>query len=146
MKGKFDWRAAYFNVVSLVAIIFFLFAAVSAGQGLLRMAFPKLSLASYEWETVESYQAFKMRDGGSMAPVKRPGPDQPDTVRATPTDEEMRQSWEDHRRLAVEGERRRGLWGLLESLVTIFVAVPVLLFHRRAARRLRVDVEETVGQ
>jgi hypothetical protein len=141
MKGKFDWRAAYFNVVSLVAILFFLFAAVSAGQGLLRMAFPKLSLASYEWETVESYQAYKMREGASMAPVKRPGPELVDTLHPAPTEAEMRQAWEDHRRLAVEGERRRGLWGLLESLVTIVIAVPVLIFHRRAARRLKAEPE-----
>jgi hypothetical protein len=141
VKGKFDWRATYFNVVSLVAIIFFLFAAVSAGQGLLRMAFPKLSLASYEWETVESYQAFKLREGGAIAPSKRPGPEVADTLRRAPTEEELHQAWEDHKQLAVEGARRSGLWGLLESFVGLLVAVPVLLYHRRAAKRLRPDAE-----
>ena len=142
MKGRFDWKAAYFHLVSLVAIIFFLFAAVSAGQGLLRMLFPALSMDTYQWETVESFEAFKRQSGDIGPKPVRPGPDRVDTTAAVQkTDEQLRSEWEEHKRLAVEGHRRLGLWGLLESLVTMAVAIPVLLFHRRQAKRLRNDAE-----
>ena len=143
MKGRFDWKAAYFNLVSLVAMIFFLFAAVSAGQGLLRMLLPSLSMDSYQWETVESFEAYKRQNGETGPKVApRPGPDAVDTTSAPrKTDAELRTEWEEHRRLAVEGEKRRGLWIMLQSLATIVVAVPVLLFHRRQVKRLKEEAE-----
>lgn len=140
MKGRFDWKAAYFNLVSLVAIIFFLFAAVSAGQGLLRMFFPSLSMDSYQWETVESFEAFKRQYGEAGPKIARPGPDVVDTTAApAKTEEQLRIEWDEHKRLAVEGQKRRGMWIFLESLATMAVAVPVLVFHRRQAKRLKED-------
>lgn len=142
MKGRFDWKAAYFNLVSLVAIIFFLFAAVSAGQGMLRMLLPSLSMDSYQWETVESFEAYKRQSGDYAPKVARPGPDNPDSVVTTPkTEEQLRTEWAEHKRLAIEGQKRRGLWNLLESLVTMAIAIPVLLFHRRQATRLKDEPE-----
>ncbi len=142
MKGRFDWKAAYFHLVSLVAIIFFLFAAMLAGQNLLRMLFPALSMDTYQWETVESFEAFKRQSGDLGPKPARPGPDQVDsTIAVQKTDEQLRSEWEEHKRLAVEGQKRRGLWGLLESLVAMAVSVPVLLFHRRQAKRLREEPE-----
>ncbi|HWO56161.1 MAG TPA: hypothetical protein VNN55_01210 [bacterium] len=149
MKGRFDWKAAYFHLVSLVAVIFFLFAAVSGGHGLLRMLFPALSMQSYEWESVESFTAFKRQYGDGVLNLARPGPERPNSATSAPvTDEELRQAWEEHKRLAVEGQKRQGLWNLLESLATLAVAVPVLLFHRRQAKKLRPEpepVENTGG-
>lgn len=149
MKGRFDWKAAYFHLVSLVAVIFFLFAAVSAGHGLLRMLFPALSMQGYEWESVESFSAFKRQYGDAGPKFARPGPDRPDTaVAAAVTEEELRRAWEEHKRLAVEGQKRQGLWNLLESLATLAVAVPALIFHRRQAKKLRPEtkpIENTSG-
>ena len=146
MKGKFDWRAAYYNVVSLVAMIFFLVGAVQAGHGVLRVVFPTLSIDRYEWERVQSYEAFKNNPGdfyGRPKPVREMG----DTSAAAPvpSEEEMHHLWEEHRKLVVEGERRQGFWGMLEPLGTMVVAVPILWFHRRAAKRLR-DHEDDPGQ
>jgi len=142
MKGRFDWKAAYFHLVSLVAMIFFLFAAVSAGHGILRLFFPALSMDSYAWESVESFQAYKRQFGDVGPKPARPGPDQADTPVGTRlTEEELKQGWEEHKRLAVEGGKRRGLWNLLESLAAMAVAAPILIFHRRQAKRLKDDPE-----
>ncbi len=142
MKGRFDWKSAYFHLVSLVAMIFFLFAAVSGGQGLMRMVFPALSMDPYQWETVESFDAFK-RQRGDMGPKPvRTGPDSPDTLATvTKTDAELRSEWEEHKRFAVEGQKRSGMWNVLQSLATMAVAIPVLLFHRRQAKRIRLEPE-----
>lgn len=142
MKGRFDWKALYFHVVSLVAMLFFLFGAVHGGQGLLRMLFPSLSMDTYQWETVESFAAYKRQWGEAGPKTARPGPDTPDTVSfPEKTEAELRQNWEEHKRLAVEGQKRTGLWDMLESLATMAVAIPVLLFHRRQAKRLRPEPE-----
>lgn len=142
MKGRFDWKAAYFHLVSLVAMIFFLFAAVSGVQGLMRMVFPSLSMDSYQWETVESFDAFKRQYGDRGVKPVRPGPDVPDTAAvAAKSDDELRTEWEEHKRFAVEGQKRSGLWVFLQSLATAAVAVPVLVFHRRQAKRLKHEPE-----
>ena len=142
MKGRFDWKALYFHLVSLVAMLFFLFGAVNGVQGLMRMLFPSLSMDTYQWESVESFEAYKRQWGENGPKIARPGPDTPDTASVPQkTDAELRQAWEEHRRLAVEGQKRTGLWRFLESLATMAVAVPVLLFHRRQAKRLRADPE-----
>lgn len=142
MKGRFDWKAAYFHLVSLVAMIFFLFAAVSGVQGLMRMVFPSLSMDPYQWETVESFEAFKRQRGDFAPKMARPGPDAPDTAQvAAMTEDELRQAWEEHKRFAVEGQKRTGMWNLLQSLATMAVAIPILLFHRRQAKRLKPEPE-----
>ncbi len=142
MKGRFEWKAAYFHLVSLVAMIFFLFAAVSGVQGLMRMLFPSLSMDTYQWETVESFDAFKRQYGDRGVKPARPGPDAPDTANVVEkSDEELRREWEEHKRFAVEGQKRSGMWVLLQSLATIAVAVPVLIFHRRQAKRIKAEPE-----
>lgn len=138
MRTKFDWRAAYFHIISLVAIIILLFALISVGHGILRLAFPKLSMNPYEWEQVESFEAYK-RSASPEGPKARPAPvNVTDTLtRANVSDEQLHQSWEEHRVVAVEGQRRTGLWELLESLVSAIVVVPIFWWHRRAVKRLK---------
>ena len=65
---------------------------------------------------------------------RRPVPVE-DTVAAEstePTNEELRQQWQDERSLLIEGQRRRGLWSLVEALVIIVIVLPVFWWHRRA--------------
>lgn len=145
MKGRFDWKAAYFNLVSLVAMIFFLFAAVTGGRALLQMAFPALSMPEYEWRSVESFTEYKQRYEREPVEIKRPGADEPVPSEDTKkSEEELRRDWEQHKHLALEGQKRNGLWRLFESLATLAVAIPVLLFHRRQAKRLKPEPEPVV--
>jgi hypothetical protein len=141
MKAKFDWKAAYFHIVSLVAVIVLLIAVIAAGHAILRLAFPTLSLNSLEWQQVQSFAAYK-RAGGTEGPRGRVAQpiDTSHAVAAT-SEAELRQAWEEYRSLVVEGERHSGLWGLLETFVTIIVTLPVFWWHRRAAKRLKL-IEE----
>jgi hypothetical protein len=137
MKGKFDWRSVYFHIVSLVAMITLLVAAVSCGHGILTTAFPLLSIDKYEWRQVESFTAFKGQTVSARAeggPATAPG----DSVvpSTTPDETKLRAVWEENRHLVIEGQRRRGLWMVLQSLVTIVVVVPIYWWHRRGAKRL----------
>ena len=67
LKTKFDWRAAYFNVVSLVAVIVFLAAANGAGHGVLRLIFPTLSMNQDDWQQVKDRRRATTRAVGSAA-------------------------------------------------------------------------------
>lgn len=145
MKTKFDWRAAYFNVVSLVGVIVFLIAAINGGHGLLRMMVPKLSMPQYEWQQVQSFEAYKNGRGKprwAARPVEESAAT-PVDVQEEDSEEELRRAWAEHRTLAIEGEKRRGLWDLLQAMVTLVVAVPVYWWHRRGAKRHR-DLDEPV--
>lgn len=145
LKTKFDWRAAYFNVVSLVGVIVILIAAISGGHGVLRMIVPKLSMPQYEWQQVQSFEAYK-NGRGKPRRVVRPLAE-PAEVAADETgedsEEELRRAWAEHRDLAIEGEKRRGLWDLLQAMATLIVAVPVYWWHRRGAKQLK-DTDEAV--
>ena len=143
MKSKFDWRAAYFNLVSLVGIIVFLIAAINGGHGLMRMIVPKLSMPQHEWKQVQSFEAYKNRRGkpsraARLAEGLVEGPTEGAAeAQVEESEEELRREWAEHRELAIEGEKRRGLWNLLQALVTLVVAVPVYWWHRRGAKRLK---------
>ena len=146
MKSKFDWRAAYFNVVSLVGVIVFLIAAINGGHGLLRMIVPKLSMPQHEWQRVQSFEAFKSGRGKprwALRLAERPV-DAPEDAQVEESEEELRTAWAEHRELAIEGEKRRGLWDLLQAMVTLVVAVPVYWWHRRGAKRLKDSDEHGV--
>jgi hypothetical protein len=143
VKSKFDYKSAYFHLVSLVAIVTIIFAAISGGRGLLRLVFPVLSMDQYTWERVESFEAYKRSSPNpvhAVRPRTGPGMSVDETV-AEPVDEgssdaELRQSWEQERALLVSGQKRRGLWSLIESLVSLVVVIPIYWWHRRAAKRL----------
>jgi len=141
MKAKFDWKAAYFHIVSLVAVIVLLVAVIAAGHAILQLVFPTVSLSSLEWQQVQSFAAYK-RAGGAGGPrghVSQPT-DTSHVVAAT-SESELREAWEEYRSLVVEGERHSGLWSLLQTFVTIVVTLPVFWWHRRAAKRLK-PIEE----
>ncbi|HEX9751389.1 MAG TPA: hypothetical protein VGB22_08925 [candidate division Zixibacteria bacterium] len=141
MKSKFDWRAAYFHLVSLVGIIVILIAAIQGGHGLMRILFPKLAINEYEWQKVSTLEQYKRSNPRPAAPAV--GEDQT-AQQPDKSDAQWRQEWEEYRQTAVEGQKRRGLWNLLESLMTLIVAIPIFWWHRRAARRLKpADQAET---
>jgi hypothetical protein len=147
LKTKFDWRAAYFNLVSLVAVIVFLIAAINAGHGVLRLIFPKLSMNQSDWQQVESFEAYK-RWHGERGPAVREllkGESDSTTVARDVDEEKLREDWNEYRILAIQGERRRGLWDLLQALVTLIVALPVFWWHRRGAKELK-STEETAAE
>ncbi|MEW5701007.1 MAG: hypothetical protein AB1792_02085 [Candidatus Zixiibacteriota bacterium] len=139
MKTRFDWKAAYFHVVGLVAIITLLIAVIAAGHAALRLAFPTLSLDSYQWQQVRSFAAYKRATVGpgpkGRAPIEATG--ERETGAATMSEDELRQAWEEYRSLVVEGERHDGLWQLMQSFITVVITLPIFWWHRRAAKRLR---------
>ena len=147
MKSRFDWRAAYFHVVSLVAVIVFIVAAIGAGHGILRLALPTLSMNQYDWERAESFEAYQ-RHPDARAPRRvAPRPvEPPDSIgeqtQPVETEEDLRKDWQDTRNLLIQGERRRGLWSLIQSMVTLIIVLPIFWWHRRSAKRLRDDSEE----
>ena len=106
MKSKFDWRAAYFHLVSLVCIITLIIGAINAGQGILKLAFPVLSMDQYTWERVQSFEAYKRNQEPMMVKSPRQPVPVEDTVAAEatePTDEELRKQWQGERSLLIEG-------------------------------------------
>ena len=142
VKSKFDWRAAYFHVVSLVAMIVILIAAINVGHGVLQLAFPALSMNQYDWEQVESFQAYKDSRGAhrpQIDPDAKPiRPETPSEVSSgQESDQVLRQAWEERKVIMVEGQRRRGLWTLVEALVTGLIVLPIFWWHRREAKRLK---------
>ena len=44
MKSKFDWKAAYFHLVSLVGVSIILISVIGAGHAVLSLALPTLSM------------------------------------------------------------------------------------------------------
>jgi hypothetical protein len=147
MKSKLDWRAAYFHLVSLVCIITLIIGAINAGQGILKLAFPVLSMDQYTWERVQSFEAYKRNQEPMMVKSPRPPVPVEDTVAAEapePTDEELRKQWQDERGLLIEGQRRRGLWSLVQALVIIVIVLPIFWWHRRATKLLK-DNESSQG-
>lgn len=143
MKSRFDWRSAYFNLVSLVGMIVMIIAAITGGHGLLKLALPRLSLNQYDWERMESFEAFKrnypfgISHGRPVKPV--PGDSAAESEVGEPSDEELRTEWEEQRRLLIEGQKRNGLWSLMESLMSLVIVLPVFWWHRRKAKQLRVN-------
>ena len=142
MKSKFDWRAAYFHLVSLVAMIVILVSVINLGHGVLQLAFPALSMNQYDWEQVESFQAYKDARGAHRpqidpdAPSKRP--DTPAEVSGgKESDQELRQAWQERKIIMVEGQRRRGLWTLVEAVVTALIVLPIFWWHRRQAKMIK---------
>ena len=145
MKSKFDWRAAYFHLVSLVAMIVILIAAINVGHGVLQLAFPALSMNQYDWEQVESFQAYKDSRGARRPKIDPDAqPKRPDTPAEVSggqeSDQELRQAWQERKTIMVEGQRRRGLWTLVEALVTALIVFPIFWWHRHQAKRLK-DIE-----
>jgi hypothetical protein len=145
VKSKFDWRAAYFNVVCLAGVIVFLIAAIGAGHGALRLVFPSLSMDEHDWRQAESFEAYK-RWGGKDIRAPRPVVEPAGNAieaESNATEEELRTEWAEYRELLIEGEKRRGLFDLMQSLMTLIIAVPVYWWHRRGARAVRSeDVEK----
>ena len=143
MKARFDWRAAYFNVVSLVAVIVFIVAAIEVGHGVLRLIFPTLSMNQNEWQQVQSYEAYRLWRGTPReAPRALPAAGGGTAAAAATVDEEqLRAEWNEYRLLTIEGERRRGLWDMLQALVTLIVALPVFWWHRRGAKSVKSEEE-----
>ncbi|MBD3298139.1 MAG: hypothetical protein GF341_05745 [candidate division Zixibacteria bacterium] len=150
MKSRFDWRGTYFNLVSFVAIVVLLVAVIIAGNNILQIAMPQMSLSQHEWRQVESFEAFKRfhpREPTRIRP-KSP-PETVDTLSSATeedTEAELRAEWQEQRTLLVEGQKRRGLWSLLQAIVTIIVVFPVFWWHRRKAKELKVNGLVDEGQ
>ena len=143
MPTRFDWKAVYFHLVSIIAIITLLVAAINTGQAVLMLIFPRLSMSPYDWEEVESFQAYKRgHHETAVVPVRNAG-DTTATRTAPMTEQELRDAWQEHRTLAIEAQKRRGLWNLMEAMVVVVVALPVFWWHRRAAKRMRPGEAET---
>ncbi len=147
MKSRFDWRSAYFHLVSLVGIIVIIIAAITAGHGILKLAFPALSMDQYNWERTQSFESYKRnQDPGSVKMPRRPVEDTVAAESADISDDELRRMWQDERDLLIEGQRRRGLWSVIESMVTIVIVLPIFWWHRRSAKLLKEpdsDEEQT---
>lgn len=144
MKSRFDWRGTYFNLVSFVAIVVLLVAVIIAGNNILRLAMPQMSLSQHEWRQVESFEEFKRFHRREPTRVRPKGPPGAvDTTSAATAEEEseaeLRAEWQEQRTLLIEGQKRRGIWSLLQAIVTIIVVFPVFWWHRRKAKELRVN-------
>jgi hypothetical protein len=140
MKSRFDWRAAYFHLVSLVGIVVLIIAAITAGHGVLKLAFPALSVDQYNWERIQSFESYKRSlDPDRVKSSRRPvvASDSIEAERGDISDDELRRQWQEERGLLIEGQRRTGLWSLVESLVTAIVVMPIFWWHRRAAKMLK---------
>jgi hypothetical protein len=142
MKTRFDWRAAYFHLVSLVAMIVILISVINLGHGVLQLAFPTLSMNQYDWEQVESFQAYKDARGARRAVVDPDAqPKRPDTPaevsQGQESDQQLRTAWQERRTVMVEGQRRRGLWMLVEAIVTALIVYPIFWWHRRQAKLIK---------
>ena len=140
MKSRFDWRAAYFHLVSLVGIIVLIIAAITTGHGILKLAFPALSMDQYNWERVQSFESYKRNLDPGHAKTPRGPMAVEDTITSDREDvpeDELRRQWQDEREMLIQGQQRRGLWSVIESLVTVVVVMPIFWWHRRAAKLLK---------
>jgi hypothetical protein len=101
----------YFYLAALVGLGFLIGGTTTALFGAKNLAFPELTIRSYEYEST----------------LRR---DPQGTVVAT--DAEREQS----RQRAIEDKRREGLDSLTDGLILMVVGAPTLVWHLRRARRI----------
>ena len=104
----------YFYIAALVGLGFLITGATQGLFGAKSLAFPELTIHSYE------YEATLRRD--------------PQTGQLTATDAERAEA----RRRAVDDKRRDGLDGVTDGAILIIVGAPTLFWHLRRARRIGI--------
>jgi hypothetical protein len=104
----------YFYIAALVGLGFLITGTTQALYGGKDLAFPELTIRSYE------YESSLRRD--------------PQSSQIVATDAERAEA----RQRAIDDKRREGLDGVIDGAILIIVGAPTLLWHLRRARRIGI--------
>jgi len=122
----------YLYLICLAAVIAFLFVVGNGLWGIVQISLPRLTIDEHDYKIISSFEYYK-----TARPLIERG--SPDAQNEAVGEEELRQRYEEQRRLILDAERRGGLREFVRMWVWLITVVPIYLFHWRTARRLKED-------
>lgn len=91
--------------------------------GIFKIAYPELTMPSWEWKKIATFQSFKSEWEKEEKTPKL-------------TDEELRIRWQDAKEIAIKSEKRDGIQNIIYMLICFVIVIPIFLIHWKLAKKL----------
>jgi hypothetical protein len=126
----------YLYLVSLIALVLIIVWATQMLWGVVKVVVPAFTIQSYEMRSYLSYDEYARTGGGGPrgVPSKVPASE---GGKAAEVAKATRADWQAYRESLVTAQRFDGFQDLARGVIGLIIAVPILIFHWRQAKRLR---------
>jgi hypothetical protein len=122
MKSKLE---IYALSVCFAAVISLVISTGIAGYAIIKIAAPHLTMSSYDYDRLQTNDAFWVKIASCSKEAGRPGEEELTKRRLEAFD------------LELQSERREGLQSLVQCLIFILVSGAVLIVHWQIAQKAR---------
>jgi hypothetical protein len=140
----------YYQFASVVLLLTMVGFSISGLWGLLRIIIPDLTFSGYEWKRISTLDRYleaeyKQENGRyyRMASFETKS----DTAKTGGLSrEQVEEKWKKAKADTLYEERRGGLQQILFWFVAVAVCLPLYLYHHKAVKKARQQMEQPAGQ
>jgi len=140
----------YYQSASMVLLLIIVGFSISGLWGLMRIIIPDSTLSGYDWRrvsTLDRYlEAEYRQENGRYYRLIGFEPKSDTAKTGGLSQEQVEEKWKKAQADTLYEERRGGLQQILFWFVAVVICLPLYIYHHKAVKKARQQMEQTAGQ